>query len=236
MKAYIIYVKQDVRSVNSAVASKKQTKDLHGIDVELFAGTWKDDITIEDHKFLEHPVYDNYFGGQFGKNTLNVKAEIATFLSHSRLWQKCVDTNESILIFEDDVCWVRDFDISLAQNFEGDILNLGIPNWGTVGRQVMDKRSHGGILKRNKCTEHHDVMIGMENACKCDSVCLFGAHAYVISPIAARKLLDAVELGITPADVFIRNAIVDIHDSFPLPVRQCTIDGTIFSNIADYEA
>ena len=46
------------------------------------------------------------------------------------------------------------------------------------------------------------------------------AHAYIITPWGATKLVEHAEKEIKPADVFINQSVVNIHDFHPLAVKQ----------------
>ena len=49
---------------------------------------------------------------------------------------------------------------------------------------------------------------------------LFGAHSYLLTPVGASKLIKAIKVGILPADIYIRQEIVTIHDLLPHPIEQ----------------
>ena len=51
---------------------------------------------------------------------------------------------------------------------------------------------------------------------------LFGAHAYIVTPQGANKLINATSKGILPADLYINQDNVTIHDYLPYPISQAT--------------
>ena len=60
-----------------------------------------------------------------------------------------------------------------------------------------------------------------DEPCKCETQWLFGAHAYIITPKEAKKLInDAYNKGIFATDLFIRTEIVNIADQLPHSIKQ----------------
>lgn len=230
MKCKIIYVEECELSRTNAPLLKEATEKWFKAPVELHAGVWHE--YIDELQFRLQP---GIFGGQKGsRGKLNVKAEIATWCSHASVWQEAVKTNEYILVLEDDAYWESEPPYRAFELFKGDVMNVGLPNWGTPkGRVIRENVMQPGLIKRPICDYPHDITDMLSSECYCDTICLFGAHAYFISPTAAQKLLDeAKENGIMPADTFIRNSIVDIYDLYPLSASQwSTYIGTTFSNI-----
>ena len=49
---------------------------------------------------------------------------------------------------------------------------------------------------------------------------MYGAQSYVVTPQGAKKLIDGIEEGILPADIYIRQELVDIYDYLPHPIKQ----------------
>ena len=47
--------------------------------------------------------------------------------------------------------------------------------------------------------------------------CLYGAHCYLLNPSGAKKLIDNIDKGIEPADMYISMDRVDIYDLLPHP-------------------
>lgn len=226
MKGYVIYLPKSKKSTKSAKHAIKSVHTNTQIKCELWAGVDKYDSwkTITDMGF----GFDTMsFGGG------NVSAELGTFLSHYSLWKKCISENTSIVIFEDDVICNTSISFDISE-FTGDILNLGRPNWGLKFKNEDDAPNslptdyQKGIILRNVCTNKHNPYADYkklsrkerEELCDCDSSWLFGAHAYIITPKGAEKLINESHNKIKPADVFINQSIVDIHDLHPLSIKQ----------------
>lgn len=120
---------------------------------------------------------------------------IACALSHFRLWKKCIDLDEPILVLEHDARFIRDFDPS----------DLDVKNWGAVG--LNDPR--GNTRKGRKfhelvasCGEGiHRVPIIDEPTDPPLPMGLAGNSAYTIKPAFAKMLLEEVErIGMWPND------------------------------------
>ena len=158
----------------------------------------------------------------------NLESEIATFFSHLNLWQKCLDNSKKFLILETDSVFTKDVDINQLLNFDGDLLNLGYPNWGSsingkqnnidIKMEWLDKPN--GILKREFCENEHDRHSPHLGSCHCDTEWLFGAHCYLLNPSGAKKLLDSFKKGIEPADTYISQKVLNIYDLLPHPAKQ----------------
>ena len=97
-------------------------------------------------------------------------------------------------------------------NFDGDLLNLGFPSWmedednlpvdeyrKRIGLEWLDKPN--GILKRDY------------------ESCLYGAHSYVLNPSGAKKLIDNLQNGIEPTDMYLNTNNIEIYDLLPHPAE-----------------
>ena len=222
MKAYIIYLPKSSNSVNSAYDTMNQISD--SFDTQLFIGVDKYSVWQEfiDSKLK---IFDiTRFGGGF------YDSEIAAFLSHYKLWIKCVELNQNIVIFEHDANVINSIpNISKVIDRDFDLINLGKPNWGN---RVWDGT---GLVEREVCQGNHNVHKPELGECQCNTQWLFGAHSYVVSPNGARKLIkSAQEDGIMPADVFIRQDVVTITDLLPHMFSQKT-EFTLIQRNAIYD-
>ena len=217
MKGFVIYVDTSSKSKESA----KHTQSMFGdIDITLFKGVDKTNVwqTFIDSELSMLDI--KHFGG--GK----VDSEIATFFSHYNVWLKCIELNEPILVLEHDAIIIGEIDFSILNKFEGDLLNLGEPNWGSITLDShpslwLDKPK--GIFLRDVCNNKHDIYKMWTNEkglCHCDTMWLFGAHAYLLNPSGAIKLVEGTKKGILPADIYIRQELIDIYDYLPHPIKQ----------------
>ena len=203
MEAHIIYLPKSKHSVDLANRALKNLKETLDIDGRLFEGTdrysvWQE--YIDYHLKLKI----NSFG--VGK----IDSEIATFLSHYKLWKKCLDNSKKFLILENDSLFTENVNIDTLLNFNGDLLNLGLPSW--KNNMIKDKNQNpaiswldkkDGIFNRKEKNNYTD--------------CLYGAHCYVLNPSGAKKLIDNIDNGIEPADIYLNMDRVDISDLLPHP-------------------
>lgn len=217
MLARMIYLPKNKLSVASAEKSLENLSSLTGLVIQPHSGFDKYSI-----KNLEYTLLDEKRFGGGPACKIDVEAEIATWFSHYSVWEIAAELNESILILEDDVMWTKRLNVrDIVKDFEGDILNFGAAMWGHPEGNLKNYKKEGGITKREWCNNEHNVYAGNhEIGCECQSLCLYCAHAYVVTPKGARKLIEAKKYGILPADVYIRREIVDIYDYYPWPAWQ----------------
>lgn len=119
---------------------------------------------------------------------------LAAFLSHLSLWEKCLELNEPIIIFEHDAVIVNDIPVNVMFN---NLMSLGEPSYGhyhtgtTIGVNQLFSKSY-----------------------------LPGAHAYMLKPAGARELIRVSKTGrARPTDVFINTSYFPwIQEYYPWPV------------------
>ena len=220
MNGYIIHLPKSNKSLESAQKAIDSVKRIKNLNIFLSDGVDRYNCWSEwvDSNFNIHDV--KRFNGGY------IDAELATFFSHYKLWKKCKEMGQSIIIFEHDVILEGKIDIDKLIKFNGDVLNLGEPNWGSVTMNThpspwIDKPS--GIRLRPVCKNEHNLYqmwTTQEGMCHCDTQLLYGAHAYLITPHGADKLIKGTSKGIVPADVYIRQELVDIYDYLPHPFKQ----------------
>ena len=222
LKSFIIYLPKSKKSTQAAITSIDRFKEVKGIDVTKWQGIDRYEVW---QKFIDSGLKlqaRNRFGAGY------IDTELAVFFSHYSLWQKCIELNENILILEHDAWVLEDFNIDKLLDFQGDVLNLGKPNWGSIYNnnfksQWIDKPN--GINIREVCNKKHDIYKVWSKAsglCHCDTMWLFGAHAYTITPKGANKRIQSTKKGILPADLYINQDNVTLHDYLPHPISQYT--------------
>lgn len=113
MKSYIIHLSKIESSLTSALRVKAQL-DSFNMDNELFEGSYGNEIK-DYYSNIGRKLHPWSFKGPtaaFTEEHRNAGASagvMGCFDSHYRLWTKCVDLDEPILIFEDDVMLIRPF-------------------------------------------------------------------------------------------------------------------------------
>jgi GR25 family glycosyltransferase involved in LPS biosynthesis len=194
MKNFIIHLSKIESSLSTAVELKKQLED-YGADVELFEGTYGTDavqMMVDEGRTLHPwgikgpiPQSTEDKDDSIGKaQTPGVKG---CFYSHYRLWQKCVDLNEPISIWEDDIILTRPY-IHIDWD---DVLILAL----------------GHQRKSPKYMHHLENPEGEPLAADYYQSSMPGCCGYAIKPHAAEKLLEIYSNTYLPAD----NAINQHH-------------------------
>ena len=162
---------------------------------------------ISDHEFKEYikpelwdefkkefygTIYRRQYVGQEDIPKLSRPGVVGCFYSHYNLWKKCVDLNEPIMIFEDDVKFYRKYS---PVEFEGVlILSLG-------------KSSY----MRDPQKTYLENPTGVPQIKKWRNFSMPGASGYAITPDAAKGLIKFYKPYWSPADNAINQFITPIH-------------------------
>lgn len=127
-----------------------------------------------------------YYWDHFYSNTLRLlcyarpltKSQVGCFASHYKLWQKCIELNEPIVVLEDDIELTSDFDVKV--NFlETKISKYGyIRLWGIFQRDSEMVEDGIKLYKRGPA----------------------GTQGYVILPNMAKKFISKASRWIEPVD------------------------------------
>jgi len=158
------------------------------IETEIVQGVYSDQDVLLLEKKLEFFKYKNLFS-RFTRGV------VGCFLSHFQLWEKAVKENKTIGIFEYDALMVRNID-PIIYNFT-DIINFtgsdNLANMQTISKipEIGELRLTFGSIKKN---------------------CLYNAHAYMVSPAGAKKLIDAAySHGILFADLHMNLLYAEVY-------------------------
>jgi glycosyl transferase, family 25 len=188
MKAFIIYLSSIASSVHFAKLLK-QGLVVSGVQAELFEGTTGIDA-IEIFKKENRNDLKLEYNGKIinGTERPGVKG---CFYSHYRLWEKCVNLDEPILIFEDDVILSRGFN-PIEWN---DILIVSMTaEWKTS----------------KKFFKYLENPISSSLPIDWPNYCLPGTSGYGITPSGALKLINFYKNSYSAVDHAINKDIVDI--------------------------
>lgn len=215
MKAFIIYLNKSKTGKFLLEQTANKLEELStGIDIIPFPATDRYRVWQEyaDCDFVIRDL--STFGGG------HLDTEIATFFSHYRLWKKCIELQENIIVLEHDAILESELDLeSIDVPEEACVVNLGAPNWGTQSHLYNPREWTGeGLQVRELCENKHHIAASLSR-CKCDTQWLYGAHAYIITPEGAEALINSTD-NIKPADVFINVRTVKIYDYLPHLFRQ----------------
>jgi glycosyl transferase family 25 len=189
MKAYIITILHNENSkkfsdicLNSILNTESKldpiTFDATTPDT-LFSVNWTWPVTKKKtcpHTGMTLKAYKN----------ADINKRIACAQSHYRLWQKCVELNETICILEHDAIFIRKFE---PFDFEGGVLALNSPIKATFMSAEYDAALTEGVNDIPYITDLNKPQ-GLP-----------GNSAYVIKPWAAQELIDKQhEIGWWPND------------------------------------
>jgi len=113
MKAFIIHLSKIQASLNTAT-KVKESLDSFDIKNELFEGSYGNEAKklFEKTGRVCHPHSFkgvNFLYSNEEKEQLSAPGVMGCFYSHFRLWEKCIELNEPIMVFEDDVIFTRTY-------------------------------------------------------------------------------------------------------------------------------
>lgn len=217
MKNFIICLSKIESSLRTASNLKKQLEEYNET-VELFEGTYGSDAVqmMEEEGRVMHP-----FGikGPAKPDAPppteeqilhNLKAQgpgvKGCFYSHYNLWKKCVELNEPIIIWEDDIVLRRAY---IPIDWQ-DVLVLAL--------------GHPG--KSEKYKHHLESPNGEPGPAGYHQSSMPGCCGYAIKPHAAKKLIDTYSKTFLPADNAINqhHVKIEIH-SYTMGIALVKTDG-----------
>ena len=196
MKNFVISLSKIPSSLETAIRLKNQLESF-GETVELFEGTYGTDALkmMEDEGRTIHPLGikgtispDNHH--VLKMMTPGVKG---CFYSHYRLWTKCVELNEPIIIWEDDIVLTRQYH---PIDWD-DILILALGH-----QQKSPKYMHFLTAPVGDPTPELYKQSSMPGCC-----------GYAIKPHAAKKLIEIYKKTYLPADnaINVHHVKMQIH-------------------------
>lgn len=201
MKAFVITLFNDKYSLASAEKTLKTARqmsdDLH---IEMIRAVTPDKIKDTTYSYPvegETSTYEDMT--LIGYKAKDIGKKIACSLSHMRLWNKCVQLNEPIMILEHDAVFIRKFRPSKILNGieDGDILMINDPRGATRRGMVY----HENIIKNDKGIH---LVEGVNTPEETVPDGLAGNSAYVITPAAAKKASELQSsIGIWPNDALL---------------------------------
>ena len=182
MKMFVITIMENERSVQVADRCVKSGL-VFGYNIEKHPAYSPQNSDV--YKELDKLGYDKK-----GFNEVYSRMDncIAGFLSHHSLWQKCLDLNEPIVIFEHDAVLIND----VPNLVLFDILNLGKPSYGKF--KTPSYIGYGSLVSKPYFP---------------------GAHAYRITPRGAADLINEAQLTAGPTDVYIHSSKFTLGEFYP---------------------
>ena len=198
IKSYVITIKNNSRSVEAAQRCISTAKNV-GVDVEVFDAITPDDKPEEIAK-AEGVILKKFNNNIFSR----YENCVAAFLSHRSVWKKAIEHDEHVLVLEHDAVFKRPFDVSYIE--KNDLVSLGHPSYGYYQTPLSV-----GILDKSP------III---KAFSKRGGYLPGAHAYVVSPIAARHMIEVSYKRAEPTDLFLNKTNFKyMMEYYPWPIE-----------------
>lgn len=206
IRSYIIRKPNDKISedfANECIMSAKR----FGILVEKFDGVYANhDIIIKEKnlKFFEK-MKDHR------KTSNGIKG---CFLSHYLLWEKCVDLNEPIIIFEHDALMIRPLPPNILELFTHHcILDYAVhyPDY----EEIISKECQISIKNYPQIEDIKKITFKEINKRH-----VRGSHAHIVKPLGAKTLINSVKkFGILPSDMCVNQYYTSYVTIDPLVAR-----------------
>jgi GR25 family glycosyltransferase involved in LPS biosynthesis len=183
MKNFIICLSKIEESLKTATNLKRQLDDFN-MPAELFEGTYGSNA-VEMMENEGRILHSHGIKGEINPSLPSAIKMLSPgvkgcFYSHYRLWQKCAELNEPIIIWEDDIVLQRSFILVDWEDIL--IVALGHPAKSKRYRQFLE--SPNGDPKAESYFQS-----SMPGCC-----------GYAIKPHAAKKLLEVYQKTYLPAD------------------------------------
>ncbi|MEZ8013643.1 MULTISPECIES: glycosyltransferase family 25 protein [Vibrio] len=183
MKSLIIALE---RKSERFLSSQKQLLNIKSLDIEKLSA-------VDAMSSKPHPLMDFYDETAFYalNGRIAVPGEIGCYGSHYLAWERCIQLNQPVIVFEDDV--VVDVDVfgktvQFASKHIEECGFMRLENYSTkreynyVVENLDDEQSLVRHIKTPLCTT-----------------------AYMITPHVAKIFIEKSERFLYPVDVFIRN-------------------------------
>ena len=169
MNTYLIHLPNIKTSLDSALETKDQLEKI-GINPIMFTGSCGPDIELlfaEQKRTIRN--IDNF--NSTSPIKIHGPGAKGVFHSHYRLWKLCVELNEPVMIFEDDVIIYRNY--TPIDFKEVLVLSLNY-DWKMTYKY------------RKYLEETHEITTPIEYR----HPYMPGTSGYIIKPVAAQKLID----------------------------------------------
>lgn len=194
MRAYVIGLGRIPESFESAMRVYTHLKS-DGLDVAFHEGTYGDEVEeifAQENRQL-HPISfkGNPVDEEYTRSSMRLGV-MACFHSHWRLWQRCVQLDEPILIFEDDVIFER--------------------GWLEVEwHDVLLVATGKSVYKDDWYAEKLYNPSGEPQAVPLNRKVMPGAVGYGLTPQGAAKLLACYQKTFLPADNAMNAQVVQLQ-------------------------
>jgi glycosyl transferase family 25 len=197
MKSFIICLSKIESSLTTALNLKRQLESFN-MPAELFEGTYGNDavkiMSDEDRKVHHLGIKGPIDASNENIDKMTSPGVQGCFYSHYRLWQKCVELKEPIIIWEDDIVLKRPF---IEVDWD-DVLIVAL----------------GHPAKSERYKHFLDSPSGDPKAESYFQSSMPGCCGYAIKPHAAKKLLKVYTKTFLPADnaINVHHVTIEIHN------------------------
>ena len=192
IKPYIITMMENDLSLQAAKRCIKSASKF-GYYPEIFNAITPENMPREIF------VREDLKTSHFTVNSVYSRMEpsMCCFLSHRELWKKSFLDNKSIIVLEHDAVFKDKIPNSAMMH---KFVNLGKPSYGKFRKPVAGE--------------------GIYNLFSKESGYLPGTHAYMVTPEAAKELLQKAKTHPAPADLFLnRDFFPWIMEAYPWPIE-----------------
>ena len=170
---------------------------------DIFPAIYGKEIVSREWKTYKLKFRD---GTKQSRQNIGIKG---CFLSHYLLWNRVIETRKPLLILEHDAVCLREIPKNLYVDQHYDVLNLD-----AYSRLKEDYEDHltwptvPGYIKHGS----PGMPMSMVTTNQCH---IPGAHAYIIQPSGARKIVDYTnQVGALPADIALNNIVLGLYRSY----------------------
>lgn len=205
MKAFVIRKPGDEMSEKFADECIESAKKFE-ITVEKFDGVYSnhdDYINSRKLRFFEKMK-------EHRKTNPGIKG---CFLSHYLLWEKCIELNEPVMIFEHDALMIRSLPDNILDLFSHHcILDYAVhyPNY----EEIISNNCDLTVKTFNKIKT---AQFGFKQV---NSTHVKGSHAHIVKPLGAETLIKSIKQhGILPADMVVNQYYTSYITIDPLIAR-----------------
>lgn len=210
MKACVIYVENHKGSVAQAKQCVESCKKF-GYDITTLKGSTPQNMKID---FPYSEIEDARVKIFKRENYKKYLAKKACFSNHIRIWKHIVKSNEEVLVLEHDAIAIKEWD-----NPEYDemlVLNMKSAMSRSIAHAVKPPDSAYSKEGIRNISESGSKLIYNRNNKYTGSYLPPGLASYVITPQAAKKLIDSLSVdGWEQGDYFVNSSKINIKYTTP---------------------
>jgi GR25 family glycosyltransferase involved in LPS biosynthesis len=177
IKSFVIRKPNDEMSekfADECIASAKQ----FGITVEKFNGVYDNhDAILEEKDIRCYPKM---------KDAKKTKGFKGCFLSHYLLWEKCIELDEPVMIFEHDALMIRPLPANILDLF----------THHCILDHAIHLNNYEGIIAQNgplTVKEYPQITNELPGYSKINHTHVRGSHATIITPLGAKTIIRSVK-------------------------------------------